>query len=331
MSDSGCATAEEKPYALTVVAPSRRQRSMGEDVRDGLSERPRELSPKYFYDQRGSLLFDRICDTPEYYPTRTEAGLLDRHAGEIVRMTQPRSILELGSGTSRKTRTLLDHWRPVERGTYWPFDVSAEMLEEVAEQLADEYPHLGVHALVGDYTGGFGNFPDLDGRTLALFLGSTLGNFAPEFAAHFLAEFATHLDQGDYFLLGTDLDKDPAVLEAAYNDAQGITAQFNLNMLRVLNRELDADFAEEAFAHRAVYNRRLRRVEMYLDSRTEQVVRIRRLGLVLKFAEGEPMLTEISRKFTVAELDRMLAAARLKVVETFVDDAFPYALTLARK
>lgn len=324
------ASTAERKVSISSVPASRRRPGIAEDVRDGLATRPRELSPKYFYDERGSILFDRICDTPEYYPTRTEAALLDRYAAEIMRLANPESMLELGSGTSRKTRVLLDKWDR-RGGTYWPFDVSAQMLRQVAMQLADEYPQLKIHGLVGDYTGGFGNFPDLDGRTLALFLGSTLGNFAPEFASHFLLEFATHLDRGDCFLLGTDLHKDPAVLEAAYNDADGITAQFNRNILRVLNRELDADFDESAFEHRAVYNQRFRRIEMYLDCRRDQTVHIGGLGLTLELAAGEPILTEISRKFTTGELQRLLGEARLEVVEMFLDERFPYALTLARR
>lgn len=303
---------------------------MAEDVRNGLSERPRELHPKYFYDQHGSELFDQICDTPEYYLTRTEDALLDDHAAEILAIARPDSMLELGSGTSRKTRKLLDHWQ--EPGAiYWPFDVSAEMLETVAGELTAEYPHLDIHGLVGDYTAGFGHFPELRGRSLALFLGSTLGNFAPDFARNFLTEFVTHLDAGDYFLLGADLDKDPAILTAAYNDAAGITAAFNKNVLTVINRRLKADFDTDRFVHRGHYNGPLRQMEMYLESTCDQNVRIDALDMDIDFAAGESILTEISRKFLLSDLHELLRRAGLTVVKEFVADKRPYALVLAVK
>ncbi|MEM9303839.1 MAG: L-histidine N(alpha)-methyltransferase [Pseudomonadota bacterium] len=316
--------------AVRYVEPSRRVPSMADDVRDGLRQRPRELHPKYFYDQRGSELFDRICDTPEYYLTRTENALLRAFAGDIMSRTEPESVIELGSGTSRKTRRLLDAWTGSNR-VFWPFDVSEEMLVDVARDLNDEYGDLDVRPLVGDYTAGFGNFPDLEGRTLALFLGSTIGNFAPDFAEHFLMDFVSHLDPGDFFLLGADLAKEPAVIHAAYNDAEGVTAAFNRNVLHVINRELDADFEPEAFAHRAIYNESLHRIEMYLDSVEDQRVRIGALDLDLRFDKGEAILTEISRKFTWGQLDRLFEAADLDVVHSWVDDEYPYALLLARR
>ena len=332
MSEACCAgsDADSSRLRFTLVPPSRPTRTMADDVREGLLSRPRELHPKYFYDERGSQLFDRICDTPEYYPTRTEDALLRQHAADIVAHCAPDNMLELGSGTSRKTRHLLDAWG-VDGATYFPFDVSAEMLESVASLLAAEYPQLSVHGLVGDYTAGFGNFPQLHGDTLALFLGSTLGNFAPDFADHFLVEFVSHLERGHHFLIGADLDKDPAVIEAAYNDAEGITAAFNRNVLAVINRELGGNFDLQAFAHRAVYNRRLRRIEMYLDSLTDQRVAISALGAELELRAGEAILTEISRKFTLEELDAMLGAAGLTTVRRYVARDFPYALVLARK
>ena len=316
--------------ASTPVPPSRVVPSMADDVRAGLAHRPRELHPKYFYDERGSALFDQICDTPEYYPTRTEDALLRQYAAEIIAAAGPHSMLELGSGMSRKTRHLLAAWDEP-GGIYWPFDVSGEMLVRVAEGLAGEFPSLRIHPLIGDYTAGFGHFPDLEGRTLAMFLGSTLGNFAPDFAAHFLADFVTHLDRGDSFLLGADLVKDPGVIEAAYNDRQGITAEFNLNVLRVINRVLAADFDLDAFTHRAIYNRREQQIEMYLDSRRAQTVRIGALGMEIELAAGEPILTEISRKFTLEQVRDLFAGAQLTLDRVWTSESHPYALALGRR
>lgn len=330
MDDTQLDRATTGVVANTTIPPSRPTPSLADDVRAGLARRPRELQPKYFYDDLGSQLFDAICDTPEYYLTRTEDRLLRRHAAAIVERAGPHSVLELGSGTSRKTRHLLAAWNEP-GGVYWPFDVSGETLERVAVELAARYPALRIHPLVGDYTAGFGNFPDLDGRTLALFLGSTLGNFTAAFAGEFLADFSTHLDPGDCFLLGADLDKDPRLIEAAYNDAQGLTARFNRNVLAVLNRELGADFDPRGFAHRAVYDRDARQIEMYLDSTRDQTVTIRGLDLTLSFSAGESILTEISRKFTVEQLEGLLAGARLDVVERWIDDERPYALLLAER
>lgn len=330
MTSSNSARIEPANVIVQHVAPSRTIPTLREDVAEGLSQRPRELHPKYFYDERGSELFDAICDTPEYYLTRTEFELLERHGWDILAATEPHNMLELGSGTSRKTRLLLSHWHQP-GGVYWPFDVSAEMLEKVAGELTAEYPSLSIHGLVGDYTAGFGNFPDLDGKTLAMFLGSTLGNFAPEFAESFLADFASHLDFGDYLLIGADLDKDPGVIEAAYNDAQGITAEFNRNVLRVMNAELGATFNPEAFTHKAIYNRELRRIEMYLISDRDQDVEVRALGRSFDFRAGEKILTEISRKFRIEDLQNLMRVASMKVVETFVHPQRPYALMLGRK
>ena len=330
MTSSNSARVEPARVIVQNIAPSRTIPTLREDVADGLSQRPRELHPKYFYDERGSELFDAICDTPEYYLTRTEFELLERHGWDILAATEPHNMLELGSGTSRKTRLLLSHWRQP-GGIYWPFDVSAEMLEKVAGELTSEYPSLSIHGLVGDYTAGFGNFPDLEGKTLAMFLGSTLGNFAPEFAESFLADFASHLQPGDYLLIGADLDKDASVIEAAYNDAQGITAQFNKNVLRVMNAELDADFDSESFTHRAVYNQELRRIEMYLVSDQDQSVEISALGRTFDFKAGEKILTEISRKFRLEDLEGLMKVAAMEVVQTFVHPDRPYALMLGQK
>lgn len=304
---------------------------MAQDVARGLTHRPRQLHPKYFYDERGSELFDRICDTEEYYLTRTEHALLKRHAGGILHRCRPRHMLEFGSGTSRKTRLLLEQWTGVEPRTYWPFDVSAEMLNGVVEELAVDYPALNVHGLIGDYTAGLENLPRMTGVTLALFLGSTLGNFPKYQGAEFFDEIAGRLMPGDYLLVGADLDKSPKVIEAAYNDAAGITAEFNRNILTVINRELGGNFKPDAFAHRAFYDRARRQVEMHLVSNCSQSVRIAELNLSLSLAAGETICTEISRKFTVDELAELLDSAGLAPLSSFIDETYPYALVLGRR
>ncbi len=318
-------------HRITLIEPSTPVATIAEDVARGLTRADKRLHPKYFYDERGSELFDRICDTPEYYLTRTEQALLERYAGRVMHACRPRNMLEFGSGTSRKTRLLLDAWTDVGPRTYWPFDVSAEMLEFVVEALAVEYPGLAVHGLIGDYTAGLENLPRMTGVTLALFLGSTLGNFEQHQGTEFFDQIARRSMPGDYLLLGADLDKDPTIIEAAYNDSAGITAEFNRNILAVLNRELDADFELERFEHRAHYDRVRRRVEMHLISTRRQNVHIGALRLNLSFSPGETICTEISRKFTVEELGELLAGAGFEPISQMIDETYPYALVLGRR
>ncbi len=328
-------TVATQNFRLSHLPASRTPETLAEVVREGLCAEEKFLHPKFFYDEHGSLLFDKICDTPEYYPTRTEWSLLQSSSTEIIRRVEPRNILEYGSGTSRKTRALLDAWS--EQGVthhthvYWPMDVSGELLEDVGRGLSEEYENLFVHALVGDYTAGLGQLPNRFGTTLGLFLGSTLGNFPPEEAGPFLCEITDDLQGGDYFLLGTDLHKDSNVLEAAYNDSQGVTAAFNLNVLTVINRELNGGFDLNKFTHVAFYNESKRQVEMHLKSDVDQVVPVDALGMQASFAKGETIFTEISRKFLPLEVDELLRTAGLHTVKRFVHDEFPYALTLAVK
>ena len=304
---------------------------MAHDVRHGLCLPIKQLSPKYFYDQAGSKLFDQICDTPEYYLTRSEFSLLQQHAAEILQTCRPQHLLELGSGNSRKTRLLLrqlgDPSRPA---TYWPMDVSEQMLAQSAEDLAAEFPALQIHALVGDYTAGFAAMPARDGPTLCLFLGSTLGNFAPAEATIFMQDVRTTLQSGDFFLLGTDLDKDPAMLTAAYNDSLGLTAKFNKNMLKVINRNLGGQFEPERFVHRAVYNAGQRQIEMYLDAIDAHSVRLDAIDLKIEFAAGESIWTEISRKFNTKDIDDLFASVEMQIVARFLDHRHQYALTLGQ-
>ncbi|HLV22081.1 MAG TPA: L-histidine N(alpha)-methyltransferase [Polyangiaceae bacterium] len=304
--------------------------ALARDVRIGLTSAPKWLPPKYFYDAVGSRLFDRICDTPEYYQTRTEQALLERVASEIVNLTEPTHLVELGSGTARKTRVLLGAIeRRARRCCYVPFDVSEAVLRESAEQLLGEYPWLEVHGIVGDYDRHLGAIPKGD-RRLYVFLGGTIGNFEPEAATQFLASLAGRMHPGDALLLGTDLVKDHARLNAAYNDAQGITAAFNKNVLCVINRELGANFELERFAHVAFFEPENAQIEMHLRSEVDQVVDIQRLELAVPFRAAETIRTEISRKFTRPSATALLKAAGLEVFEWLpsADDAF--ALSLSR-
>lgn len=318
-------------FTCTQVEPSRTVNSLADDVRNGLLTRPRWLPPKYFYDDEGSRLFDLICDTPEYYPTRTEAALLARYGSAIVDRVHPDHLVELGSGTSRKTRHLLDacHRSGLEL-TYWPFDVCESVIQEAALGLLERYWWLSVHGLVGDYLAGLDHMPDPQGRRLFAFLGGTIGNFAAAEAVDFLSQLGSVMREGDRLVVGADRRKDRDVLEAAYNDAQGITAAFDRNVLRVLNRELRGNFDEEGFDHQAVYNPSEGRIEMYLVARRRQSVQLRGLGERLELQKGEAILTEISRKFSLEELESMLTAAGLVLEDHFEPDDGYFSLILAR-
>ncbi|MEJ2644553.1 MAG: L-histidine N(alpha)-methyltransferase [Gammaproteobacteria bacterium] len=315
-------------FSLRQVPPARPVADLAQDARDGLIERPRSLPPKYFYDDRGSRLFDAICDTPEYYPTRTENALLERYAAQIMAAADPEHIIEFGSGTSRKTLHLLEACAA--EACYWPFDVCESMLRESGSALVESYDWLQVNALVGDYLGGLARLPRPEGKRLLVFLGGTIGNFEPGQAHEFLCEVRESMEPGDTLLLGADRVKDPHILHAAYNDAAGITAEFNLNLLRVLNRELEADFDLGGFRHQARYNRALEQIEMYLVARRAQQVRLGALDADLEFANGEAILTEISRKFTPASLESLLGAAGLVVDRHFEPPNGYFSLVLAR-
>jgi L-histidine N-alpha-methyltransferase len=314
------------------IPPARTIPDLEDDVTSGLlNGRPRSLPPKYFYDALGSQLFDRICDTAEYYPTRTEDALLERHAAAVIARVHPRHIVELGAGTSRKTRRLFDACNRAGLATaYAPFDVCAEILVESGQGLVADYDWLEVNALVGDYHAGLDHFPDFDGTSLYVFLGGTIGNFSHAEAVAFLADLRAHMGPDDRLLLGADRFKDPALLHAAYNDAEGVTAAFNLNLLSVLNRELGADFAPEHFVHHACFHPERRRVEMYLASTRRQTVRFPSLGAVMELEEGESIRTEISRAFTRDDLHGLLAAAGLAVEDHYEASERLYSLVLAR-
>jgi L-histidine N-alpha-methyltransferase len=283
-------------------------RELRADVRTGLTAAPKWLPPKWFYDAYGSAVFERITRLPEYYPTRTERAILTAHAAAIADLTETKTLIELGSGSSEKTRLLLDALqRRGTLGTFVPLDVSAAALAEAVAGLADDYPDLAVRGVVADLTRHLAHLPDGDNRTVA-FLGGTIGNLVPAERAAFLGGLRAVLRPGEWLLLGTDLVKDPAVVVPAYDDAAGVTADFNRNVLRVINRRLGADFDVDAFDHVALWDAGREWIEMRLRARGAQRVRIAGLGLVVDFADGEELRTEISAKFRrdglAAELDR---------------------------
>src|SRR5256885_9891783 len=267
------------------------------EPRRGLTATPKQLPPKWFYDERGSALFDEITRLPEYYPTRCERAILTARAREIVERAECDTLVELGSGTSEKTRLLLDAMRDAGLLTrFVPFDVSKQTLHDTAAALEDEYPDVEIQPVVGDFMLDLHTIPR-GGRRLVAFLGGTIGNLLPDARARFLRDVASMLGPDDHFLLGTDLVKDAARLEAAYDDARGVTAEFNKNVLHVMNRELDADFDVDAFEHVAVFDREREWIEMRLRSTRDQTVCVRVLDLDVQFAPGEEMRTEVSAKF----------------------------------
>jgi L-histidine N-alpha-methyltransferase len=298
-------------------------------VRAGLGSKPYELAPKYFYDERGSELFDAICEVPEYYPTRTERAILNRHSPAIVELTRARELVELGSGSASKTRALL--YAMAGAGTlerYVPVDVSPVPVEQCAEELTELYPGLDVHGLVGDFERDLIHLPRGERRLFAM-LGGTIGNFHPGPRAAFLAAISERLGASDWLLLGTDLVKDPAVLEAAYDDAAGVTAEFNLNVLHVLNRELDADFDPARWQHVAHWDADEERIEMLLRATRDQHVSVPGAQLELDFAAGEAIRTEVSSKFTRARIERELTAAGLRLEALYTDPDELFAVSLA--
>ncbi|HSS81522.1 MAG TPA: L-histidine N(alpha)-methyltransferase, partial [Gaiellaceae bacterium] len=304
-----------------------RRLALREEALHGLTSTPKELPPKWFYDRRGSELFEAITRLPEYYLTRAERSILEPRAAEIAELTEATTLIELGSGTSDKTRLLLDALAP---RRFVPFDVSEEMLRASAERLALRYPALEITALVGDFDLPLPPLPAGEPRLLA-FLGSTIGNLMPTRRKLFLNDVASSLDEGDWFLLGADLVKTSARLEAAYDDAAGVTREFNLNVLRVLNHELDADFDLPAFEHVARWNAEAEWMEIFVRSTRQQTVRLEALELEVAFEAGELMRTEISAKFHLPRLVGELEAAGLATRCCWTDPAGDFALLLAMR
>ena len=308
------------------------ERTLAEDVLDGLTRPLKELPPKHLYDARGSELFDAICELPEYYQTRTERLILETHADEIVERTGAVELVELGSGSATKTRVLLDAMAAA--GTlarYVPVDVSATTVHAVATRVTEQYPGVCVYGVVGDFERHLGHLPPPAGPRLVPFLGGTIGNFPPGSRRRFLRSLGELLGPDGHLLLGADLVKDPRVIEAAYDDDAGVTAQFNLNVLHVLNRELGANFDVDAFEHVAFFDREREWIEMRLRALRPQRVRVDALDLEVEFANREEMRTEISAKFTERRLRADLAAAGLDLVELLTDPDELFAVSLARR
>jgi L-histidine N-alpha-methyltransferase len=300
------------------------------DARRGLTGNPKVLPPKWFYDEEGCRLFDEITRLPEYYPTRTERAILATCAGEVAARTGADTLVELGSGTSEKTRLLLDALST--KGTlerFVPFDVSEPTLRDAARAVELEYPGVDVHAVVGDFEHHLDRLPG-GGTRLVAFLGSTIGNLERDARLRFYRTIAAGLEPDDAFLLGTDLVKDTARLEAAYDDDAGVTAAFNRNVLAVLNRELGCDFARERFTHVARWNPDEEWIEMCLRSEGAQSVRATELDIEVQFADGEEMRTEISSKFRRDRVERELGAAGMTMTEWWTDPASDFAVSVSR-
>ena len=306
-------------------------RTLAEDVLDGLTRPLKELPPKYAYDSRGAALFDRICELPEYYPTRTERSILERVAGELIATTGASELVELGSGSATKTRLLLDAMAAA--GTLQRFvavDVTERVVRESAAELTREYPGLAVHGLIGDFERHLDRLPPATGPRLLAFLGGTIGNFVPASRQRFLRTIAGLLADGDHLLLGTDLVKDRATLEAAYDDSDGITAEFNRNILHVINRELGANFDPAGFQHVARFDAENEWMDIRLRAREAQEVVLPAIDLKVRFAAGEELRTEISAKFTRERVAAELAAAGLALAAWHTDENDWFALSLAR-
>jgi L-histidine N-alpha-methyltransferase len=306
-------------------------RALADDVLDGLSHHFKDLPPKHLYDTEGALLFDAICEQPEYYPTRTERKILEDNAAAMIALTEATELVELGSGTAAKTRLLLQAMEDAGHlELYVPIDVTESMVQESAAEIATEFPSVRVHGIVGDFERHLTHVPAPGGPRIVMVLGGTIGNLTQGKRRRFLRSLAPLLGEEAYIMIGTDLVKDPKIIEAAYNDAAGVTAAFNLNVLNVINRELHADFDVTAFEHVAFFDRQREWIEMRLRAKRAMRVHVADLDLTVPFAAGEEMRTEISTKFTPERLESDLAAAGLELVAQYRDSENLYALSLAR-
>ncbi len=302
---------------------------MRADALSGLQADEKSIPPMWFYDERGSQLFEEITRLPEYYPTRAERQLLERHASSIVELAKADTLVELGAGACDKTRVLLTALQEMGTlSTYIPFDVSDEFLRDAASTLSDEYDDMAVHLVIGDFNDHLAAIPAV-GRRMIAFLGGTIGNFMPSQRRRFLFDLNCVLTSGDSFLLGTDLVKDRSRLVAAYDDAAGVTSQFNKNVLHVLNDQLGGDFDPDLFTHVARWNEEERWIEMRLRADTETVVTLEAADIKVTFAQGEELLTEISAKFTPDQVDEELSAAGFIVDEMWGAEEGEFLLTLA--
>jgi len=325
-------TNQEKKVEIKYLPNISGNEENGEDVVKGLSSNPKVLPPKYFYDRTGSLLFEKICNLPEYYPTRTETQILKTASPEIANLTCISELVELGSGSSTKTRLLLSAYENMRKPwRYIPIDVSGDMLKNSSLQLEKEYSHLSIFGLVGTYEQALFHLPpkELPSRMI-VFLGSTLGNFTTIECDRLFNEVRDVLEEGDYFLLGIDLQKPVSVLEAAYNDAQGVTAQFNLNMLSHLNQLFEGDFNPNNWHNKAIYNQHLHQIEMYLHCHQRHQVSLKNLDLTVDFADNDFILTEISRKFDLQKMEGFLKSHGLNTIKCWTDEKQWFGLILAQ-
>jgi len=319
------------PITMAVHSLGRDSRSeFIDDVRSGLTASPKTLQPRWFYDDRGCELFDAITELPEYYQTRTERQILERHSREIMELVRPASLVELGAGSCTKSRVLIRAAKGL--GSLWtfvPFDISEVTLRRSATELSEEFDDLTVYCVTGEFDHHLSEIPRF-GRQLIVFLGSTIGNFEPAEAAHFLGEVRRLMRPGDHFLIGVDLIKDRRELIAAYDDARGVTADFNRNLLTRINRELDANFDLDAFTHAVRWNESDHRIEMCLRSSVEQTVAIRGADMTVDFAAGELVRTEVCTKYTRQILEAMLDEVGITPVAWYTDSAERFGLLLAR-
>lgn len=324
-------TVDDRVIVRDLLGPRDRRAELARDVRAGLTGAVKEIPPKYFYDARGSELFERITALPEYYLTRAETEILETHGADFVSQIGAHVLVEYGSGSSTKTRLLLDAMHEQETlETYAPVDVSEDALHGAADVLVSEYPELRVVLVIADFDAPL-DLSFVRRPRLIAFLGSTIGNFTSDAARRFVACVAEELEPGDGFLIGFDLVKDARDLEAAYDDAAGVTAEFNLNLLRVLNQELGAEFDERTFRHRAVYDSERARIEMHLVSTRPQSVRIAHLDLDVSFEAGESIRTELSHKYTPESARALLEAGGLRVSRWETDGAARFGMALAER
>ena len=312
----------------------------GQDVVQGLSGTPKALPPKYFYDDRGSELFEQICELPEYYPTRTEAWILNKYADEIADITGSCELVELGSGSSTKTHYLLSAYQKATNSlteaipdafSYIPIDVSGGILKTTVLHLQQKYPDLSIEGLIGTYDEALFHLGKNHLRSrMIFFLGSSIGNFTESESNDFLGKVSHALTQGDYFLLGIDLQKPKEILEAAYNDSQEVTAAFNLNMLANLNWRFQGDFDLDLFKHQAIYNEVDHQIEMYLHARSPHQASLEILDIKVQFEAGESILTEISRKFDLEKVQAQLRSQGLETVKIWTDPQKWFGLVLCQ-
>ena len=319
-------------FSLQELSSQDSSNALEKDVRAGLLHPPLSLPPKYFYDEEGSKLFEAICKTDDYYPTRTEHALLVKHAEEIIDITKPRTCIELGAGASTKTEVLISslcekNYKPA----YITIDVCKEVLVESANRLLGHYPTLQIQSVVGEYIPAVMSLPYIDGSSLFIFIGSSIGNFTSVQAIELLSAISNKMQKDDYLLLGMDRAKDIDILERAYDDSEGVTARFNLNVLQVLNNKLGANFNLENFSHQAIYNEKDKQIEMYLVSKQVQEIVFSQLNETIQLQEDEKILTEISRKYTKSSIQNMLSESGLHEQRHFQPENEFFSLVLAKR